>query len=231
MAYLCKDSIDPSHFPQLLEESLWQKNQLLLENLCVQKNRKKRMYLETGPSHTGRAPLRPRLSPTVLPARPELTTGVADLTWAGSFTVSDPELGLEVRSQGLLVTKAEDREHCELWGSCAQRSRWSWPQRKRKEKVQKEGQGAVGPREGMSERTAAQDQRHSGLFQSSQNSILGFHEITLYPQSKTLVLFMLSHVWMGICMHICNIYICNVYTSCICKFDYYSLIFAWASLK
>ena len=77
--------------------------------------------------------------------------------------------------------------------------------------MRKEGQGAVGPREGMPERTAAQDQRHSGLFQSPLNLVLGFHEITLYPQSKTLVLFMLSHVWMDICMHICNIYICVMY--------------------
>lgn len=46
---------------------------------------------------TQAGPLRPCVSPTAPPPHPELTTGVADLSWAGSVTFSDPELDLRYR--------------------------------------------------------------------------------------------------------------------------------------
>ena len=52
------------------------------------------MCLETEPS----CPFVPT------PCKPELTIGLADLSWAGSVPSSDPESGLEVQSQGLLVS-------------------------------------------------------------------------------------------------------------------------------
>lgn len=87
------------------------KNQPLFENLCVE-NRKKGMYLETGPSPTGRAPLRPHVSPIVPPPRPELTTGVADLTWADSLT-QNWDLKYGVRASWLFKPRTENMVSCE----------------------------------------------------------------------------------------------------------------------